>query len=405
MPIMSVIKNNAYGDMLCSKVPVEDFNIGSQLIVAEYEEALFMKDGIVEEVFGPGKYTLTTENYPFLTKFISRLVTGGVSAYNCKVYYINKSHHFNLKWGTGQPLRIIDPYWQIEVHVQARGEYNVEIVDGKKFFLKFVGAFGAADDNDITKKFRVAFTQHITDELAEYLSTTDKEVLVTCNKKKQLAEELKPVLNRILDSYGLSVVDFYIENIGVPEDDECMARIRELRMQRQERAFNREQSAADARLEYGLRQESSVADRYVSGQMAQADYERMKIRDQDGNNGWARQETAEILKTAAANQGTEGEMLGIGFGLAAGQQIGSMMMGMYDPQAVNNPLNDNTQVPKNDNKSVICAKCNAVLPPGMKFCGNCGSPLVPQKVFCPNCNTEVPAGMKFCGNCGTKVAE
>ena len=90
MPIMNVIKNDAYGNMLCAKIPCEDFNIGSQLIVAEYEEALFVKDGVIEEIFGPGKYTLTTENYPFLTKLMSHLFTGGVSAYNCKVYYINK---------------------------------------------------------------------------------------------------------------------------------------------------------------------------------------------------------------------------------------------------------------------------------------------------------------------------
>ena len=51
MPIMSVIKNTSIGNSLCAKVPYEDFNIGSQLIVAEYEEALFMKDGVIEEVF------------------------------------------------------------------------------------------------------------------------------------------------------------------------------------------------------------------------------------------------------------------------------------------------------------------------------------------------------------------
>ena len=129
---MSVIKNNAMGNVLCSKVPCEDFNVGSQLIVAEYEEALFMKDGIIEEVFGPGKYTLTTENYPFLTSFLSHFMSGGVSAYNCKVYYVNRSHHLELKWGTGTPIRVIDPMWGIEVHVQARGAYTVAVKDGKK---------------------------------------------------------------------------------------------------------------------------------------------------------------------------------------------------------------------------------------------------------------------------------
>ena len=78
MPIMNVIKNNAMGNMLCYKVPYEDFNVGSQLIVAEYEEALFMKDGLVENSFGPGKYSLTTENYPFITKFMSLIILPGL---------------------------------------------------------------------------------------------------------------------------------------------------------------------------------------------------------------------------------------------------------------------------------------------------------------------------------------
>ena len=58
MPIMSVIKNDAFGDMLCSKIPCEDFNVGSQLIVTEYEEALFMKDGIIEQDYSlnAGRY-------------------------------------------------------------------------------------------------------------------------------------------------------------------------------------------------------------------------------------------------------------------------------------------------------------------------------------------------------------
>lgn len=103
MAIMSVIKNEASGNMLCSKVPFEDFNIGSQLIVAEYEEALFMKNGVIEEIFGPGRYTLTTENYPFLTKLVSKLVTGGVNAYHCKIFYINQSHHLELEVGDRLP--------------------------------------------------------------------------------------------------------------------------------------------------------------------------------------------------------------------------------------------------------------------------------------------------------------
>ena len=425
MPIMNVIKNNAMGNMLCYKVPYEDFNVGSQLIVAEYEEALFMKDGLVENSFGPGKYSLTTENYPFITKFMSKLLTGGVSAFNCKVYYINKSHHLELKWGTGSTLRVLDPVWGIEMHVQARGAYTVQVKDGKKFFLKLVGANGSMEENEIVRNFRTAFIQNITDELANYLTSQDAEVLVSINRKKQLADGLAPMLNEILDEYGLELVNFYIESIEVPENDDSMKRVREMRIQRKEREFEREQNVEDERMRFSLRRESSEADRYVSGQMAHADYERMAIRDQDGNNGWARQEAAEIMRAAAKNEGIAGGMMGAGVGLGMGVQMGdvmgqlmgnnnSIMAGNGEPKIICS--NCNSVVPagmafcgncgtKVENKKPKCASCGADLIPGMKFCGNCGAMVVVQKKKCATCGMEIPDGMKFCGGCGSKVEE
>lgn len=424
MPIMSVIKNTAGGAVLCYKVPAEDFNVGSQLIVAEYEEALFVQDGSVEQVFGPGRYTLNTSNYPFLTKLRSRILTGGVNAYNCKVYYINHSHHLELKWGTGNPVRLIDPVWGIEVHVQARGSYSVIVKESKKFFLKMVGANVNAVEQDVVRNFRTAFIQNITDEMAEYLASGKEEVLVVCNRKKKLTEELKNSLNDILDEYGIELVNFYIETVEIPENDSCMQRIRELRIQRQEKMFEREQTAADERLHFDLRQESAEADRYVSGQHAQADYERMKIRDQDGNNGWARQETSEILHAAVENEGMGSTFMNMGVGLGLGAAVGNMaqnMAGMnFDGQNIPNNLHKkicpkcNAVIPEGmkfcgtcgtllEKPKLVCEKCGAEIPEGMKFCGQCGTPLAPSVKICPNCNSEVPGNMKFCGKCGSKV--
>ena len=147
-----------------------------------------------------------------------------------------------------------------------------------------------------------------------------------------------------------------------------------------------------------MRQESAVADRFVSGQKAQSDYERMKIRDQDGNNGWARQEASEIMKTMAKNgdNGAGGSNLiaEIGMGLGMGRAIGNMAEDMFS----------NLNAPNmNPVKSAICPKCNAVNPDGMKFCGSCGSELVSPEKKCSNCGATVPPGMKFCGECGTPV--
>ena len=404
-PIMNVIKNESMGNMLCYKVPCEDFNNGSQLIVAEYEEALFMKDGIVEETFTAGKYTLTTENFPFLTTLKSNLVTGGVSAYNCKIYYISKQDHPEKKWGTSEPINVLDPYWQTYLHAQGRGAYTIRVKDGKKFFIKMVGANRSASDDDLVRNFRTAFIQNISDELAAYLTSSTEEIIVVCNRKKQLADALTNTLQPVLDEYGVELVNFYIENIGVV-DDENLKSITRMRRERQERMFERQQNIEDERMKYGLSKEKAEADRYVSGQAAQADYERMKIRDQDGNNGWARQEEAEILKTMARNEGSAGEFagagMGIGMGLAMGGISKSLMGDMFPGGNANMGLADPN--PSQAAAVKICPKCNATVPEGMKFCGSCGSLIETPKKKCANCGAEIPEGMRFCGQCGTPVS-
>jgi len=42
------------------RYPVEDITWGAQLIVHEYEAAVFFRDGKSYDMFGPGRHTLTT---------------------------------------------------------------------------------------------------------------------------------------------------------------------------------------------------------------------------------------------------------------------------------------------------------------------------------------------------------
>ena len=49
-----------------------------------------------------------------------------------------------------------------------------------------------------------------------------------------------------------------------------------------------------------------------------------------------------------------------------------------------------------------CPNCGADVPLGLKFCGECGSPVSANKK-CPHCGADNPPGMKFCGECGTKL--
>jgi class 3 adenylate cyclase len=51
---------------------------------------------------------------------------------------------------------------------------------------------------------------------------------------------------------------------------------------------------------------------------------------------------------------------------------------------------------------MYCPNCGFANPEGMKFCGQCGTPLSP---CCLNCGSMNPPGVAFCGQCGTALAD
>ncbi len=106
--IVDVIKYEGDNNTFIWKHPREDFNLGSQLIVHESQEAVFMMNGQALDLFGPGRYTLETQNIPLIGKVL-KLATGGETPFHCEVYFINKTVQMGLKWGTPDKVRFIDP--------------------------------------------------------------------------------------------------------------------------------------------------------------------------------------------------------------------------------------------------------------------------------------------------------
>lgn len=106
--LASVIKYEGDNETLVWKHPIEDFNMGSQLIVHESQEALFFRDGQALDLFGPGRYTLETQQLPLMEK-LYQLPTDTEGTFHAEVYFINKTVQMSIKWGTPDKVRFIDP--------------------------------------------------------------------------------------------------------------------------------------------------------------------------------------------------------------------------------------------------------------------------------------------------------
>ena len=136
--IADVIKYEGDNSTFIWKHPCEDFNSLTQLIVHESQEAIFFMNGQALDLFGPGRYTLETENIPKIGRFLSRS-TGDKTPFHSEVYFINKTVQMALKWGTDSKVRYIDPNSGVPLELGASGSMNMQVADSRKLLIKLVG--------------------------------------------------------------------------------------------------------------------------------------------------------------------------------------------------------------------------------------------------------------------------
>ena len=133
-PIASVIKYEGDNSTFIWKHPCEDFNTASQLIVHESQEAILFLNGQALDLFGPGRHTLETENIPILRHLIN-IPTGGVSAFHCEVYFINKTEQMAIRWGTDSKVQYVEPTYKFPLSIGASGEMSLCVDDSRKLLV------------------------------------------------------------------------------------------------------------------------------------------------------------------------------------------------------------------------------------------------------------------------------
>jgi membrane protease subunit (stomatin/prohibitin family) len=365
MALIPIIQNvNADPSVVISLFPGEDFENRAKLVVAEAEEAVFLRDGLAVGVFDGGQYVLDTNNYPWLSRLLRRF-TGGAQAFSCKVYFVSRSHHLGLNWGTSSPIQVRDPKWSLQTSVQAYGSYSARVEDSKKLLVKLVGnAQSTYTVDDLSRHFQGAFGQFINDSIAEHIMSSNEEVLAICADRFKLAAMIAPRLEPLLSKYGLWLENFYVESIKIPNND-----------------LNR------------LQLEDAFAKRGV-----------MNILGED----WGRQQSRDILSDLANNPGAGGVAAAgaaTGLGIGAASVFSEMAMQMFK-QSPDRPGADLGKVARNSDRfttpagvQVECV-CGERQLSGAKFCSACGAKLNSE---CLNCGGPVQPTAKFCTECGTAV--
>jgi excisionase family DNA binding protein len=204
-------------DTLCYRFPDEDKEIknGAQLIVRESQAAQFVYLGQFGDTFGPGKYSLTTDNIPVLTNLKSWKYALE-SPFKADVYYVVTRLFTGNKWGTSNPVMMRDTDFGV-VRLRAYGTYDFRIVDVKKFLKEVAGT----DDHFRLDEFNDTMRSRIVSVFSEALASSKIPALDVAARYAELGGALLPLINPVLgEKYGLEMTTFLVENVSVPPEVE-----------------------------------------------------------------------------------------------------------------------------------------------------------------------------------------
>ena len=222
--LASIIKYEGDADTLVWKHPIEDFNLGSQLIVHESQEAIFFRDGQALDLFGAGRYTLETQQLPILEKLYS-LPTDTEGTFHSEVYFFNMIQQVAIKWGTPEKVNMLEPQTGAPISLGARGMLNFKIANARKLLLKLVGTGGKLTRQDLMEDgeghiknyFRSLIQLTVSTNLANIITAEKLDILQLDQQKMRLSAAMLGAIQQSFEEYGLVVTEFLVLGIMLPQ--------------------------------------------------------------------------------------------------------------------------------------------------------------------------------------------
>lgn len=188
--------------------------MGAKLTVREGQAAVFIHEGQMADIFGPGLYELHTNNMPIMTA-LQHWSHGFNSPFKSEIYFVNTRRFSGLKWGTQNPIMLRDPEFGA-VRLRAFGSYAIRVSDAGKFMKEIVGTDGDFTQDKVSGQIRNIIVQKVS----RVLAGSGVPALDMAANTKELSDVVRAGIDPTMDEYGLDVVELYIENISLPPEVE-----------------------------------------------------------------------------------------------------------------------------------------------------------------------------------------
>ena len=314
--LASIIKYEGDADTLVWKHPIEDFNLGSQLIVHESQEAIFFRDGQALDLFSAGRYTLETQQLPILEKLYS-LPTDTEGTFHSEVYFFNLIHQMAIKWGTPEKINMLEPQTGAPISLGARGVLNFRIANARKLLLKLVGTGGkltrqdlmADGEGHIKNYFRSLIQLTVSTNLANIITAEKLDILMLDQQKMRLSAAMLTALQSSFEEYGLVITEFLIMGIMLPQRGDLGYDALQTILQMRQKDLTKSAIATETELKLAEMEAKKQLDIRIQENVAEVEIAHRKAVAQKGETSVLEAQYASQRKVAEATGDVQAERL------------------------------------------------------------------------------------------------
>ena len=314
--LASIIKYEGDASTLVWKHPIEDFNLGSQLIVHESQEAIFFRDGQALDTFTAGRYTLETQQLPVLEK-LYKLPTDTEGTFHSEVYYFNLIHQMAIKWGTPEKINFLEPMTGAPISIGARGVLNFKIANARKLLLKLVGTGGkltrqdlmADGEGNIRNYFRSLIQLTVSTNLANIITGEKLDILQLDQQKMRLSASMLTALQASFEEYGLVITEFLIMGIMLPQKGDLGYDALQTILQMRQKNLTKSAIQTETEIKLAELEAKKQLDIRIQENVAEVEIAHRKAVAQKGETSVLEAQYAGQVKVAEATGETQAERL------------------------------------------------------------------------------------------------
>lgn len=313
--IAEIIKYEGDNSTFIWKHPCEDFNSLTQLIVHESQEAIFFMNGQALDLFGPGRYTLETENIPKIGKLLNR-TTGDKTLFHCEVYFINKAEQMAIKWGTDSKVQYVDPTYGFPISIGASGEMSLRAEDSRKLLIKLVGTENYLGQQQLIGFFRAFLMTRVKTYIAQVIKANAINIFEIDENLTAFSENIHKLLIPDFADYGIALERFFVTNIVKPDGDRQYEKFKELH-------FRQYADIAEAT----LRQKTDLIYAQTEAQKVVIDSQAQATKRAQEGYTYAQERGFDVAAKVAQNEAV-GQFTNMGVGLGTMAGVGGAVGGV-----------------------------------------------------------------------------